>query len=129
MTIPGDLSEQAEVDGCTPVQALYQSDLCLCRRPLWSRPGLLIFIGAWNEFLFAVYLHVDLKPCRLSRWLFSYFGGEPRGALGRDLGRRGNSVAADYRAGPDLPERSIVQGLTAGSLQRADRPTERLDLP
>jgi ABC-type glycerol-3-phosphate transport system permease component len=52
-TLPGSLEDAALVDGCTPVQAFVRVILPL------SAPGLatsavLIFIFAWNEFLFAL---------------------------------------------------------------------------
>ena len=50
--IPAELSEQAEVDGCTPVQSLVRIILPLSA-PALVTAGLLTFIGAWNEFLFA----------------------------------------------------------------------------
>ena len=43
--VPADLSEQAEVDGCTPVQALTRVILPLSA-PALVTAGLLLFIGA-----------------------------------------------------------------------------------
>jgi len=52
-SFPPDLEEAAMVDGCTPLQAMFKIMFPI------STPGLisiaiLSFIGAWNEFLFAL---------------------------------------------------------------------------
>jgi len=51
--MPRDLEEAAYVDGCTPFQTLYKVMLPLVAPGLVT-VGLLAFIGAWNEFLFAL---------------------------------------------------------------------------
>jgi trehalose/maltose transport system permease protein len=52
-SLPKELEEAAYVDGCTPIQTLYLVMLPLVAPGLVTT-GLLAFIGAWNEFLFAV---------------------------------------------------------------------------
>jgi trehalose/maltose transport system permease protein len=51
--MPKDLEEAAYVDGCTPIQTMYMVMLPLVAPGLVTT-GLLAFIGAWNEFLFAL---------------------------------------------------------------------------
>jgi trehalose/maltose transport system permease protein len=51
--LPGALEEAAYVDGATPFQTFYKVLLPLAGPGLVTT-GLLAFIGAWNEFLFAV---------------------------------------------------------------------------
>jgi trehalose/maltose transport system permease protein len=51
--MPKDLEEAAYVDGCTPIQTMYLVMLPLVAPGLVTT-GLLAFIGAWNEFLFAL---------------------------------------------------------------------------
>ena len=51
--MPKDLEEAAYVDGCSPLQTLYMVMLPLVAPGLVTT-GLLAFIGAWNEFLFAL---------------------------------------------------------------------------
>ena len=51
--MPKDLEEAAYVDGCSPLQTLYLVMLPLVAPGLVTT-GLLAFIGAWNEFLFAL---------------------------------------------------------------------------
>ncbi len=52
-SLPKELEEAAYVDGCTPLQTLYKVMLPLVA-PGMVTTGLLAFIAAWNEFLFAV---------------------------------------------------------------------------
>jgi trehalose/maltose transport system permease protein len=51
--MPKDLEEAAYVDGCTPMQTLYMIMMPLIAPGLVTT-GLLAFIQAWNEFLFAL---------------------------------------------------------------------------
>ncbi len=112
--IPADLSEQAEVDGCTPVQSLTRVILPLSA-PALVTAGLLIFIGAWNEFLFA-YTFVSQPSMQTVPVAIYYFGGIheiPWGEI---------SAAAEITSLPIIAlvlifQRRIVQGLTAGSLK------------
>jgi ABC-type glycerol-3-phosphate transport system permease component len=112
--IPADLSEQAEVDGCTPVQSLTRVILPLSA-PAIVTAGLLIFIGAWNEFLFA-YTFTSQASMQTVPVAMYYFGGiheVPWGEI---------SAAAEITSLPIIAlvlifQRRIVQGLTAGSLK------------
>ena len=51
--IPQDLERAAIIDGCTPLQALFRVFFPLAL-PGISTAAILIFIFAWNEFLFAL---------------------------------------------------------------------------
>ena len=112
--IPADLSEQAEIDGCTPVQSLLRVILPLSV-PALVTAGLLIFIGAWNEFLFA-YTFIDQPSMQTVPVSIFYFGGL------HDLPWGEISAASEIVSLPIIAlvlifQRSIVQGLTAGSLK------------
>src|SRR6185295_18979291 len=52
-TLPSDLEEAAYVDGATPFQVFYKVLLPLIAPGLVTT-GLLAFIAAWNEYLFAL---------------------------------------------------------------------------
>jgi trehalose/maltose transport system permease protein len=52
-TLPGDLEEAAYVDGATPLQVFYKVLLPLIAPGLVTT-GLLAFISAWNEYLYAL---------------------------------------------------------------------------
>jgi trehalose/maltose transport system permease protein len=51
--LPGDLEEAAYVDGATPIQVFYKVLLPLIAPGLVTT-GLLAFISAWNEYLYAL---------------------------------------------------------------------------
>lgn len=51
--LPGELEEAATMDGCGPLRVVFQVFMPLLAPALVST-GLLAFIGAWNEFLFAL---------------------------------------------------------------------------
>ena len=51
--LPRDLEEAAYVDGATPIQVFYKVLLPLIAPGLVTT-GLLAFIAAWNEYLFAL---------------------------------------------------------------------------
>jgi trehalose/maltose transport system permease protein len=51
--LPGELEEAAFVDGATPMQT-FRMVLLPLAAPALVTTGLLAFIGAWNEFLFAL---------------------------------------------------------------------------
>src|SRR4029453_9759578 len=52
-TLPGDLEEAAYVDGASPMQVFWKVLLPLIAPGLVTT-GLLAFIAAWNEYLYAV---------------------------------------------------------------------------
>jgi len=51
--LPGELEEAAIMDGCGPLRIIFQVFMPLLWPALVST-GMLAFIGAWNEFLFAL---------------------------------------------------------------------------
>lgn len=56
--IPGELEEAAVVDGASPLQTLFKV-LLPVMTPALVTTGLLAFINAWNEFLFALTFTTD----------------------------------------------------------------------
>lgn len=112
--IPTDLTEQAEVDGCTPAQALTRIILPLSAPGLVT-VGLLIFIGAWNEFLFAFTFTSKANMATIPVAIYNFNGLHevPWGEI---------SAASEVVSLPIIAlvlifQRRIVQGLTAGSLK------------
>jgi trehalose/maltose transport system permease protein len=75
-SLPKELEEAAYVDGCTPLQTLYKVMLPLVAPGLVTT-GLLAFIAAWNEFLFAVsFLQTpDKRTVPLAIFLFATSSG------------------------------------------------------
>lgn len=112
--IPAELAEQAEVDGCTPVQSLTKVILPLSA-PALVTAGLLIFIGAWNEFLFAFTFVSETNMQTVPVAIF-YFGGIHEVPWG-DISAASEVVSLPIIALVLIFQRLIVQGLTAGSLK------------
>jgi ABC-type glycerol-3-phosphate transport system permease component len=112
--IPPELSEQAEVDGCTPVRALTSVILPLSA-PALVTAGLLIFIGAWNEFLFA-YTFTSQASMRTVPVAIYYFGGIHEVPWG-EISAASEIVSLPIIVLVLIFQRRIVQGLTAGSLK------------
>jgi len=50
--LPSELEESARVDGCTRIQAFYKITVPLAAPGVFTA-AILLFIQAWNEFLFA----------------------------------------------------------------------------
>ena len=113
--MPGELEEAALVDGATPFQAFWQILLPLALPGLVTT-GLLAFIAAWNEFLFAL--------------TFTQTTGPHRAAGHRQLLRQhavrlpwGNIMAASVLVTLPLVvlvlifQRKILAGLTAGAVK------------
>ena len=117
--LPADLEEAAYVDGATPLQVFYKVLLPLIAPGLVTT-GLLAFIAAWNEYLFAVSFiqSPSTTRCRSRSPRSSARAATPSrpvgAADGRDRGRhgaadRGHPAAAE--TDPGGPDRRRGQGL------------------
>jgi trehalose/maltose transport system permease protein len=71
--LPGDLEEAAYVDGATPLQVFYKVLLPLIAPGLVTT-GLLAFIAAWNEYLFALSFIQDPNKYTVPLALTSFVG-------------------------------------------------------
>lgn len=67
-TIPYELEEAAKVDGCTPLQALVKVIIPLVI-PGTFTTAILIFIQAWNEYLFSLTINTDDLWRTVTDWL------------------------------------------------------------
>jgi trehalose/maltose transport system permease protein len=116
--MPKELEEAAYVDGATPFQVFYKVLLPLAAPGLVTT-GLLAFIAAWNEFLFA--LSFTQTPNKFTVTL-AIFRFEPQTAGGFEIAW-GQIMAATIII--TLPliiltlifQRRILAGLTAGAVQ------------
>jgi trehalose/maltose transport system permease protein len=114
--LPRELEEAAVIDGCSPPGVLWRVLLPLLR-PAMAATGLLAFIAAWNEFLFALsFTATDaMRTVPVAIALFS-------GASSHEL-PWGNMMAASVIVTLPLVllvllcQRLIVSGLTAGALK------------
>jgi len=114
--MPRELEEAAMMDGATPLQIIYKVFLPLLT-PALATTGLLAFIAAWNEFLFALtfMLSNEMRTVPVAIALIS-------GASQYEL-PWGNIMAASVIV--TLPlialvlifQRRIVSGLTAGAVK------------
>lgn len=115
--LPAELEQAALVDGCTPFQTFYQILLPLTA-PALVTTGLLAFIGAWNEYLFALTFTLTQPAAQTVTVAIANFTGviarnEPFGEI----------MAASVIVTVPLIilvlifQRRIVQGLTAGAVK------------
>ena len=115
-TLPAELEEAALVDGATPFQTFYKVLLPLAAPGLVTT-GLLAFISAWNEFLFALTFTQDYRA-RTAVVFVGTFAGE------REFSLPWGSIMA-LSVTLTLPlivlvlffQRRIIAGLTAGAVK------------
>jgi ABC-type glycerol-3-phosphate transport system permease component len=75
-TLPSELFESAEIDGCNPLRAYWQIALPLSR-PALAAVALFAFIGAWNDFLGPLVYLNSLNRFTLSLGLAMFQGQYP----------------------------------------------------
>jgi trehalose/maltose transport system permease protein len=113
--MPGELEEAAMVDGATPFQAFYKILLPLAAPGLVTT-GLLAFIAAWNEYLYA--LTFTQTRARTVQPAIASFTGNTQFEL-----PWGNILAASVLVTLPLVilvlifQRKILAGLTAGAVK------------
>ncbi|RMF30059.1 MAG: carbohydrate ABC transporter permease [Chloroflexi bacterium] len=112
--IPYELEEAALVDGATPFQALRLVILPLAAPGLVTA-GLLVFIAAWNEFLFALNFTLDnsTRTVPVAIALFSRQFEVPWG----ELNAASVVVTLPLVLLVLLFQRRIIAGLTAGAIK------------
>jgi trehalose/maltose transport system permease protein len=115
-SLPADLEQAALVDGATPFQTFYMVLLPLTI-PAVVTTGMLAFIAAWNEFVFALTFTLDFNA-RTVQPAIAFF----RGSSEREI-PWGNIMAASVVVTIPLIilvlvfQRRIVDGLTAGAVK------------
>ena len=112
--VPWELEEAALIDGCTQLSALWRVILPL------AAPGLvtcaiLVFISAWNEFLFA-YTFVSTDAARTVPVRIFMFQGEFESPWGQ-ISAASVLVTLPLIVMVLVFQRRIIQGLTAGALK------------
>ena len=114
--IPWELEQAAQVDGATPMQAFRRVILPLATPGIFTA-GVLVFIFAWNDFLFATVLTSTANSRTVPAALAFFTGGsqfaDPTGVI---------SAAAVVVTIPIIVlvlifQRRIVAGLTAGAVK------------
>src|SRR3954469_6113427 len=114
--IPWDLEKAAQMDGATGAQAFRRVILPLAMPGVFTA-GILVFIAAWNDFLFANVLTAT-DTARTAPVALSYFRGasqftDPNGAIAAGA----VVVTIPILIMVLIFQRRIVSGLTAGAVK------------
>src|ERR1700749_808613 len=114
--IPWDLEKAAQMDGATPLQAFWRVILPLAM-PGGFPAGILAFIAAWNDFLFANVLTTS-NAARTAPVAMAYLTGasqfqQPAGAIAAGA----VIVTVPILIMVLIFQRRIVSGLTAGAVK------------
>jgi multiple sugar transport system permease protein len=112
--VPWELEEAALIDGCTYLGALRKIILPLAAPGLVTC-GILVFISAWNEFLFA-YTFVSTDAARTVPVRIFMFQGEFESPWGQ-ISAASTLVTVPLIVLVLVFQRRIIQGLTAGALK------------
>ncbi len=114
--IPWDLDKAARVDGATPFQAFWQIVVPLAAPGVFTA-AILVFIFAWNDFLFAISL-TSTNNARTVPAVIAFFTGSSRFEL-----PTGSIAAASVVVTVPMIimvlifQRRIVAGLTVGAVK------------
>ena len=114
--IPWDLEKAAQMDGATPMQAFRKVILPLAMPGVFTA-GILVFISAWNDFLFANVL-TSTDTSRTAPVALAFFRGasqftDPSGAIAAGA----VVVTIPILIMVLIFQRRIVSGLTAGAVK------------
>jgi multiple sugar transport system permease protein len=114
--IPWDLEKAAQMDGATPMQAFRRVILPLAMPGVFTA-GILTFIAAWNDFLFANVL-TSTDASRTAPVALAFFRGasqftDPSGAIAAGA----VVVTVPILIMVLIFQRRIVSGLTAGAVK------------
>ncbi len=114
--IPWDLEKAAQMDGATPMQAFRKVILPLAMPGVFTA-GILVFIAAWNDFLFANVL-TSTDASRTAPVALAFFRGasqftDPSGAIAAGA----VVVTIPILIMVLIFQRRIVSGLTAGAVK------------
>jgi trehalose/maltose transport system permease protein len=116
-SLPDEIMQSAQVDGATPLQAFYHILLPLTM-PALVTTGLLAFIAAWNEYLFALTFTTIDPSARTVPVAIALFTGtiarqEPYG----EIMAAAVTVTVPLVVLVLIFQNRIVAGLTAGAVK------------
>ena len=116
--LPGDLEEAAYVDGATPLQVFYRVLLPLIAPGLVTT-GLLAFIAAWNEYLYALSFIQTPSHYTVPIAITSFVGksGTTYVVPWGQIMAATVVVTLPLIAATLILQRRILQGLTAGAVK------------
>ncbi|MBU2567331.1 MAG: carbohydrate ABC transporter permease [Elusimicrobia bacterium] len=112
--LPQEIEEQSFIDGCSPVQSLSKVILPLSL-PGMAATAILVFIFAWNEFLFALTFNTrqDMRTVPVGVAMFPGLYEIPWGTIFA----ASTIVTFPLIIMVFLLQRRIVSGLTAGAIK------------
>lgn len=105
--MPGELEEEARIDGCTQGQA-FRTVILPLAAPAVFTTAILAFISAWNEFLIASRFSNSATQT-VTVAIASFAGSQaPGGALHGGHGRRNNRRRSPGHFGAGIPAQDRV---------------------
>jgi trehalose/maltose transport system permease protein len=114
--IPSELEEAAAIDGASPLGTLFRV-LLPVMTPALVTTGLLAFINAWNEFLFALTFTSDNTARTVPVAIGMFTGASQHESPFTLLAAASVVVTMPLIALVFLFQRKIVEGLTAGAVK------------
>jgi multiple sugar transport system permease protein len=113
LEVPSDIEDSGRIDGCSDLGVFWHIVLPLTR-PGLGATAILVFLGAWNEFLYALIL--SGREAKTLPLFLSSFIGEFKMSWG------GLFAAATVMVVPALiltllAQKNLVRGLTAGAVK------------
>jgi trehalose/maltose transport system permease protein len=114
--IPEALPEAAHVDGASPLQILWRIMLPVMA-PAMVTTGLLAFINAWNEFLFALTLTIDRQARTVPVAIALFTGASEHELPWGQITAASVVVCVPVVLLGLFFQRRIVEGLVAGSVK------------
>ncbi|MDM8531473.1 carbohydrate ABC transporter permease [Anaerolineales bacterium HSG25] len=115
-SLPSELEQAAMVDGATPFQTFYMILLPLTM-PALITTGLLAFILAWNEFLFAMTFTLDFQARTVQPAIAFFSGQDAREIPWNTIMAASVIVTVPLIVMVLFFQRRIVDGLTAGAVK------------
>ncbi|MEM7343841.1 MAG: carbohydrate ABC transporter permease [Chloroflexota bacterium] len=115
-SLPNELEQAALVDGATPFQTFYLVLLPLTM-PALVTTGMLTFIAAWNEFLFAMTFTLNFESRTVQPAIAFFQGSSDREIPWNNIMAASVVVTIPLIALVLIFQRRIVDGLTAGAVK------------
>jgi ABC-type glycerol-3-phosphate transport system permease component len=113
LTIPKDLEESAQIDGCSRTKAFARIALPLVA-PGVAAAAIFAFVLSWNEFIVALTLTTKLRTVPVALW---YFVGEHGMVNWGQLGAAAMVVSIPMVTMFILFQKYFIIGLTRGSVK------------
>jgi trehalose/maltose transport system permease protein len=114
--MPAELEQAAMVDGATPFRAFYQILLPLAA-PGIATTGLLAFIAAWNEYLFASTFTITTDKRTVPVAIANFAGNSQYDLPWGNIMAASVTVTIPLIIMVLLLQRKIISGLTAGAVK------------